>query len=134
MTWWETFLAAWAPFALLAILVMATVTIQAWRDRRTDRRNPDEAHTWEPLPPPAPQPASAVQPPDPPLRQAPPQATPPQATPPQETPPQKTPVSSAELRRWDRSSGLQVSDRGPISARVREAWSRAHQEPENHAS
>ncbi len=131
MTWWETFLAAWAPFALLAILVMAAVIIQAWRDGRTDGRNTDEAHTREPLPPPSPQPASAVQPPDPPLAR---QATPPQPTPTQETPPQETPVSSAELRRWARSSGLQVSDRGPIPARVREAWLWAHQEPEDQVS
>ena len=90
MTWWQTFLAAWAPFVLLAIGVLAAVVADAWRESRTaDRWDQHEAHA-EPPPP-----------------------------------PQPTAVTSAEVRRWARTSGLQVSDRGPIPARVREAWLRA---------
>ena len=99
MTWWQTFLAAWAPFALLAIGVLAAVVADAWRESRTaDRWDQYEAHAEPPQPPPPP-------------------------------PPLPTAVSSAEMRRWARASGLQVSDRGPIPARVREAWLRAQGSP-----
>jgi hypothetical protein len=84
-------LAMMAPFAGLAVLVLAFFAVSAWTVRRTERlqlRGRTAALHWPPPLPPA--------------------------------------VTNAELRRWARSAGLQVADRGPMPAHVREAWSKAH--------
>jgi hypothetical protein len=35
-------------------------------------------------------------------------------------------VSNADIRRWARAEGLHIADRGPIPARIRQAWADAH--------
>jgi hypothetical protein len=120
-------LAMMAPFAGLAVVVLAGFAVSAWTGRRTERvqqRGIRTAALYLPPPPP-----SAALPPEPaePRQPAPP--TPSAARPPEPAEAPQTPlppaVTNAELRRWARSAGLRVADRGPVPAHVREAWSKA---------
>lgn len=98
MSWgWRAF-AVWAPFAVLAVVVLASCAVGTAIRRRAERRQPHGVGTdvVEPPPPPPPPPPPAPS------------------------------ASTAELRRWAKSAGLRIADRGPIPAQVREAWSRAH--------
>jgi hypothetical protein len=121
VTWWGRLLVAWAPFAVIAVLVIAVVATNAWMGRRADREHRREARGQAAHPstqPPRPQ-AAEVPPPGPPL--------PPAA-------PEPVIVSTADVRRWARSTGLRVADRGPVPAQVREAWVTAQQKGEPAAS
>ena len=126
-----------APFAGLAVLVLALFAVSAWTSRRTEQLQQRELRTDAADPQALPPPPYAAPPPPPPPAAAPaepaeePQAPPPPppaALPPEAAePPQPPPaVTNAELRRWARNAGLKVADRGPIPAHVREAWSKAH--------
>jgi hypothetical protein len=148
MTWWVQILAVWAPFVVIAMLVIAVAAANDWIERRSERehqyganRKAAQQSTQAPRSQPAEvlsetrpgQPSAVAQPlPHPPShRREPVQPLPPAST---EPPPETPAVSTAELRRWARQTGLRVADRGPIPAHVREAWLRAQQAGEPGAS
>jgi type IV secretory pathway VirB10-like protein len=121
-------LAMMAPFAGLAVLVLAVFAVSAWTGRRTERLQQHGIRTAALYrPPPSPWGAVPPEPAEPPQPAPPP---PPAAPPPEPVEPPQPPlppaVTNAELRRWARGAGLRVADRGPVPTHVREAWSKEH--------
>jgi hypothetical protein len=119
MTGWLSLMVVWAAITALGVAVIAGFAVSArMRRKAEDERlaQPEQVVPVDSLRrPPPDQPAEVV-----------PQQSPPSPTSTEQpTPPAS--VSNAELRRWARSSGLQVADRGPIPRHVREAWATAHQ-------
>jgi hypothetical protein len=149
MTWWMKILAIWAPFVVIALLVIAVAAANAWMERRSERERWYEAtgetgkHSAQALRdrlaevPAAPrhdQPLALAQPPPQPASYSPQPAQPAPTEVPSTPPPEPPAVSTAELRLWARQTGLRVADRGPVPAHVREAWLRAQQIGEPGAS
>jgi hypothetical protein len=135
MIWWAKLLAVWAPFVVIAMLVIAFAAVHAWLERRSERllryessREVAQPSTQAPAPPRG-RHAAVEQPPPQPVS-IPPQPAQPSPPPPMEpafrTAPEPPAMSTAELRRWARNTGLRVADRGPVPTHVREAWLKAH--------
>jgi hypothetical protein len=108
-----------------AALVLVGFAISHWLRARAERRERRPVRAVPAAPPAAPAPAAPA--PVAPVPVAPPPVAPlpvlPVAPPPVA---RERVVSNAELRRWARTAGLSVADRGPIPARIRQAWAAAH--------
>lgn len=141
-------LVAFGVLAAVAVGVLVAVTFAHWSDQRPARRDHrpsrDEDHRSRRAPDPvveirSPRPAppmTRARPPEPAARGLP--VLPPAPVADVEPPPPgsrravvppspaQSNLSTADLRRWARAEGLRIADRGPIPARIRQAWSDAH--------
>jgi hypothetical protein len=114
----QSMLTVHLSFAGFGFVVLAAFAVSGWLRGKAERRQARERQ-WDNFPALLPR-RPAAYPPEVQARQ--PAPFPP--LPRQPTAP--APVSSAELRRWARNSGLRIADRGPIPRHVREAWAQVH--------